>query len=174
MGWRLDYYHHHEREHCYYCSHSLASAASNIPEISGWGPLSSSKFSSSSPRRCCSLRKKKKKKQISSSSPKKKDRTPTMKKKEENAPRHRRRYSPELRACRIRILRPSPPRLGPLSSLSLFFLCARFFCLSFSSFLSSGTFLSLKRNRKLFVSWENKYTHTRTHIQRIYASLLDT
>ena len=39
-----------------------ASAASNIPEISGWGPLSSSKFSSSSPRRCCSLRKKKKKK----------------------------------------------------------------------------------------------------------------
>ena len=125
MGWRLDYYHHHEREHCYYCSHSLASAASNIPEISGWGPLSSSKFSSSSPRRWCSLRKKK---QISSSSPKKKDRTPTMKKKEENAPRHRRRYSPELRACRIRILRPPPPRLGPLSSLSLFF-CA-VFCLS--------------------------------------------
>ena len=132
MGWRLDYYHHHERERCYYCSHSLASAASNIPEISGWGPLSSSKFSSSSPRRCCSLRKKK---QISSSSPKKKDRTPTMKKKEENAPRHRRRYSPELRACRIRILRPPPPRLGPLSSLSLFFLCG--FFVSLSSPLSS-------------------------------------
>ena len=131
-GWRLDSYHHHARERCYYCSHSLASAASNIPEISGWGPLSSSKFSSSSPRRCCSLRKKK---QISSSSPKKKDRTPTMKKKEENAPRHRRRYSPELRACRIRILRPPPPRLGPLSSLSLFFLCG--FFVSLSSPLSS-------------------------------------